>query len=446
MRVDPSIFKAYDIRGVYPSQLDEAAALAVGRAFATLLQPAQVVVGRDMRLSSPAVGAALVEGLTRQGADVLDLGMVSTDQYYYACATCRRPGIMVTASHNPPEYCGFKMVREMPFLLSGDEGIQDLRRVIEAEEWRPAPGSGRVEPLDLGEGFVDKVLSLVQIDRLRPLKIVADTGNGMVGPILERVFGRLPVELTGMYLDPDGSLPNHGLDPMQEENRAELQRRVVAEGADAGFAFDGDGDRFFAIDDRGRFVPGDFLTALMGAWLLKREGGGTIVHDVRCSWAVRDEVRAAGGVAHQERVGHSFLKPRLLREGGVFAGELSGHYYFRDFFGADSGIVPSLVLLQMMSERGRSLSQLVSPLESRYFLSGEINSRVADPAAKLEELAERYADGRVERFDGVSVSFDDWHFNVRASNTEPLLRLNLEALDPRRMEEKRDEVLAVIRA
>ena len=447
MRVDPSIFKAYDIRGVYPSQLDEATALAVGRAFATLLQPAQVVVGRDMRLSSPAVCAALVEGLTRQGADILDLGMVSTDQYYYACATCRRPGIMVTASHNPPEYCGFKMVREMPFLLSGDEGIQDLRRVIEAEDWRPAPGSGRVESLDLGEGFVGKVLSLVQIDRLRPLKIVADTGNGMVGPILERVYGRLPVELTGMYLDPDGSLPNHGLDPMQEENRAELQRRVVAEGADAGFAFDGDGDRFFAIDDRGRFVPGDFLTALMGAWLLRREGGGTIVHDVRCSWAVRDEVRAAGGEARQERVGHSFLKPRLLREGGVFAGELSGHYYFRDFFGADSGIVPSLVLLQMMSERGRSLSQLVSPLESRYFLSGEINSRVADdPPARLEELAERYADGRVERFDGVSVSFDDWHFNVRASNTEPLLRLNLEALDPRRMEEKRDEVLAVIRA
>ena len=446
MRVDPSIFKAYDIRGLYPSQLDESTAIAVGRAFATLLRPRQVVVGRDMRLSSPAVCASLVEGLTLQGVDILDLGMVSTDQYYHACATRRRPGIMVTASHNPPDYCGFKMVREMPFLLSGDEGIQDLRRLIEAEDWRRAPGSGRVESLDLGEGFVDKVLSLVEVDRLRPLKIVADTGNGMVGPILERIYGRLPVELTGMYLDPDGSLPNHGLDPMQEENRAELQRRVVAEGADAGFAFDGDGDRFFAIDDRGRFVPGDFLTALMGAWLLRREGGGTIVYDVRCSWAVRDEIRAAGGEARQERVGHSFLKPRLLREGGVFAGELSGHYYFRDFYGADSGIVPSLVLMQMMSESGRSLSQLLSPLESRYFLSGEINSRVDDPAAMLEELARRYADGRIERLDGVSVSYDDWHFNVRASNTEPLLRLNLEALTPRRMEEKRDEVLAVIRA
>ena len=446
MRVDPSIFKAYDIRGLYPSQLDEAAAVAVGRAFATLLRPRQVVVGRDMRLSSPAVCASLVDGLTRQGADVLDLGMVSTDQYYHACATRGRPGIMVTASHNPPDYCGFKMVREMPYLLSGDKGIQDLRRLVETEEWRPAPGSGRVESLDLTEGFVDKVLSLVEVDRLRPLRIIADTGNGMVGPILERVFARLPVELTGMYLEPDGSLPNHGLDPMQEENRAELQRRVAAEGADAGFAFDGDGDRFFAIDDRGRFVPGDFLTALMGAWLLRREGGGTIVHDVRCSWAVRDEIRAAGGEARQERVGHSFLKPRLLREGGVFAGELSGHYYFRDFYGADSGLVPALVLMQMMSESGRSLSQLLSPLESRYFLSGEINSRVADPAARLEELAGRYADGRIERLDGVSVSCDDWHFNVRASNTEPLLRLNLEALTRRRMEEKRDEVLAVIRA
>jgi phosphomannomutase len=334
----------------------------------------------------------------------------------------------------------------MPYLLSGDEGIQDLRRLIEADDFQPADGTGVVEARDLSDGFVDKVLSLVDVDRLRPLKIVADTGNGMVGPILRRVFDRLPVQLTGMYLEPDGSLPNHGLDPMKEENRAELQRRVVEEGADAGFAFDGDGDRFFAIDDRGHFVPGDYLTALMGVYLLEREPGGTIVHDVRCSWAVRDRIRAVGGTALQERVGHSFLKPRLFREKGAFAGELSGHYYFRDFFGADSGIVPALILMQMMSDRGQTLSQLVSPLESRYFLSGEINSRVDDPAAKIEELGERYGDGAIERIDGISVSFEDWHFNVRASNTEPLLRLNLEGLTPERMEAKRDEVLAVIRA
>ena len=446
MHVDPSIFKAYDIRGVYPEQLDEQTGRAVGRAFASFLQPEQVVVGRDMRLSSPSVCAALIEGLRQQQANVLDLGMVSTDQYYYACATLGRPGVMVTASHNPAQYCGFKMVREMPYLLSGDEGIQDLRRLIETEDFRPAHGKGLIESRDVSDGFVDKVLGMVDAKRLRRLKVVADTGNGMVGPILKRVYDRLPVDLVGMYLDPDGSLPNHGLDPMKEENRAELEGRVISEGADVGFAFDGDGDRFFAIDDRGHFVPGDFLTALMAQYLIEREPGATIIHDVRCSWAVRDLVAAAGGTALQERVGHSFLKPRLLREGGVYAGELSGHYYFRDFFGADSGIVPSLILLQMMSERGQTMSQLLSPLESRYFLSGEINSRVEDPEAKIEAIAARYGDGRIERIDGISVSFSDWHFNVRASNTEPLLRLNLEAMSRQQMEQQRDEVLAVILA
>ena len=447
MNVDPSIFKAYDIRGIYPSQLDQATARAVGRAFATYLQPSQVVVGRDMRLSSPAVCAALMEGLTQQKVDVIDLGMVSTDQYYYACATLDLPGLMVTASHNPPEYCGFKMVRKMPYLLSGDAGIQDLRRIIEAESYSDALGSGRIEQRDLSAGFVDCVLGLVDITSMRPLKVVADTGNGMVGPILERVYDRLPVELVGMYLDPDGSLPNHGLDPMKEENRAELQQRVIDEGAAIGFAFDGDGDRFFAIDDRGQFVPGDFLTALMGCYLLGREPGAKVISDVRCSWAVRDRILQAGGRSLVERVGHSFLKPRMFEENAIFAGELSGHYYFRDFFGADSGIVPSLILLQMLSEGGgEPLSRRLTCLEDRYSISGEINSHVDDPQAKLEELANRYGDGHIERLDGISVSFDDWHFNVRASNTEPLLRLNLEALTKQRMEDKRDEVLAIIRA
>jgi phosphomannomutase len=445
MHVDPTIFKAYDIRGIYPEQLDEETGRAVGRAFASFLLPERVVVGRDMRLSSPSVSAALIEGLRQQRADVLDLGMVSTDQYYYACATLGLPGVMVTASHNPAQYCGFKMVRDMPYLLSGDEGIQDLRSLIEAEDFRSARGTGTIEPRDVSDGFVDKVLDMVDATRLRRLKVVADTGNGMVGPSLTRVYDRLPVDLVGMYLDPDGSLPNHGLDPMKPENRAELEARVVSEGADVGFAFDGDGDRFFAIDDRGQFVPGDFLTALMAQYLIEREPGATIIYDVRCSWAVRDLVEAAGGVALQERVGHSFLKPRLLSEEGVFAGELSGHYYFRDFFGADSGLVPSLILLQMMSERGQTMSQLLSPLESRYFLSGEINSRVDDPSAKIEAIAARYGDGQIERVDGISVSFADWHFNVRASNTEPLLRLNLEGRTRQRMEHQRDEVLAVIR-
>jgi phosphomannomutase len=446
MQVDPSIFKAYDIRGVYPDPLNEEVAYAVGRAFVNLLACEEVVVGRDMRLSSPAIKEHLIRGLTEQGADVVDIGMVGTDQYYHACATLGRPGLMVTASHNPPEYCGFKMVRNMPYLLSGDSGIQDLRHLVEEEGWGEPLRLGEVHTQDVSQGFIDKVLELVDPTQIKPLKVVADTGNGMVGPILQRVYDRLPVELIGIYLDPDGSLPNHGLDPMQPENRADLERRVIEEGADIGFAFDGDGDRFFIVDDRGHFVPGDFVTALMGCYMLERDPGGKVVYDVRCSWAVPDLIKQAGGTPLVERVGHSFLKPRIFEEGAVYAGELSGHYYFREFYGADSGIVPSLVILEMLSKRRVKLSELLAPLESKYFLSSEINSRVDDPLAKIEALAKRYGDGAIERIDGITISFDDWHFNVRPSNTEPLLRLNLEALSQGMMEQKRDEVLEFIRS
>ena len=446
MQVDPSIFKAYDIRGVYPDPLNEEVAYAVGRAFVTLLGCEEVVVGRDMRLSSPAIKEHLIRGLTEQGADVVDIGMVGTDQYYHACATLGRPGVMVTASHNPPEYCGFKMVRNMPYLLSGDSGIQDLRHLVEEEGWGEPLRLGKARTQDVSQGFIDKVLELVDPTQIKPLKVVADTGNGMVGPILQQVYDRLPVELIGIYLDPDGSLPNHGLDPMQPENRADLERRVIEEGADIGFTFDGDGDRFFIVDDRGHFVPGDFVTALMGCYMLERDPGGKVVYDVRCSWAVPDLINQAGGTPLIERVGHSFLKPRIFEEGAVYAGELSGHYYFREFYGADSGIVPSLVMLEMLSKRGVQLSELLAPLESKYFLSSEINSRVDDPLAKIEALAKRYGDGAIERIDGITISFDDWHFNVRHSNTEPLLRLNLEALSQGMMEQKRDEVLEFIRS
>ena len=446
MQVDSSIFKAYDIRGVYPDPLNEEVAYAVGRSFVALLECEEVVVGRDMRLSSPAIKGHLIRGLTEQGADVVDIGMVGTDQYYYACATLNRPGLMVTASHNPPQYCGFKMVRDMPYLLSGDSGIQDLRRLVEEDGWGEPSTQGQVRRQDVSQGFIDKVLELVDPAEMKPLKVVADTGNGMVGPILQQVYDRLPVELIGMYLDPDGSLPNHGLDPMQPENRADLERRVIAEGADIGFAFDGDGDRFFVVDDRGHFVPGDFITALMGCYMLKRDPGGKVVYDVRCSWAVPDLIRDVGGTPIIERVGHSFLKPRIFEEGAIYAGELSGHYYFREFYGADSGVVPSLVMLEMLSKRGAKLSELLAPLENKYYLSSEINSRVEDPAAKIEGLAKRYSDGKLERIDGISIAFDDWHFNVRTSNTEPLLRLNLEAMSQAMMEDKRDEVLDFIRA
>lgn len=447
MRVNPNIFKAYDIRGIYPTDLTEDIAYHIGRAFAAFVQMDRVVVGRDMRLSGPSLRAAVLNGLTDQGADVIDIGMVSTDQYYFACAETGLPGMMVTASHNPKQYNGFKMVRKVPYLLSGDAGIQDLRRLVETESYPPAARLGQVVVADYQELFVDRILSVIDLPALRPLKVVVDTGNGMVGPILKQVYARLPVDLTGLYLDPDGSLPNHGLDPLQQENRAELQRKVVELGADIGFAFDGDGDRFFAIDNRGGFVPGDFLTAILGEYFLQKMPGSKIIYDVRASWAVPNLIRAAGGVPLMERVGHAFIKRRMADEDAIFAGEVTGHYYFRDFYYADSGILPSLLLLELLSKRGISLSELLAPLEAKYFISGEINSTVADQRAKIEALADKYSDGQQNRLDGLAVSYPTWHFSLRGSNTEPLLRLNLESiLSPEEMELRRDEVLAVIRA
>lgn len=447
MRVNPNIFKAYDIRGIYPTDLTEDIAYHIGRAFAAFVQMDRVVVGRDMRLSGPSLRAAVLNGLTDQGADVIDIGMVSTDQYYFACAETGLPGMMVTASHNPKQYNGFKMVRKVPYLLSGDAGIQDLRRLVETESYPPAARLGQVVVADYQEMFVDRILSVIDLPALRPLKVVVDTGNGMVGPILKQVYARLPVDLTGLYLDPDGSLPNHGLDPLQPENRAELQRKVVELGADIGFAFDGDGDRFFAIDNRGGFVPGDFLTAILGEYFLQKMPGSKIIYDVRASWAVPNLIRAAGGVPLMERVGHAFIKRRMADEDAIFAGEVTGHYYFRDFYYADSGILPSLLLLELLSKRGISLSELLAPLEAKYFISGEINSTVADQRAKIEALADKYSDGQQNRLDGLAVSYPTWHFSLRGSNTEPLLRLNLESiLSPEEMELRRDEVLAVIRA
>ncbi len=446
MDVKPGIFKAYDIRGIYPTDLDEDVAYLIGRAFVTFLQADKVIVGHDMRISSPAIFEAVTRGITDQGADVVDIGFVSTDQYYFACAQLPHPGMMVTASHNPKEYTGFKMVRKMPYLLSGDEGIQDLRRLVEQNNFPTASRKGEIVKHNFKEQFVQKVLSLVDLEGLKPLKVIADTGNGSVGPILQEVYKHLPVELVGMYLDPDGNLPNHGLDPLKPENRAELQQRVVDEKADLGVAFDGDGDRFFAIDDRGQFISGDFMTALMGSYLLEKYPGAKILYDVRASWAVPDLISGAGGIPLKERVGHAFIKTRMAREDAVFAGEVTGHYYFRDFFFADSGIVPSLYLIEMISKRNRSMSDMLSELEAKYFISGEINSTVDDPQAKMEELKQKYSDAVIETMDGVSINYPTWHFNVRPSNTEPLLRLNLEAKTREEMEQRRDEVVAIIQS
>lgn len=445
--LDPSAFKAYDIRGTYPEQVNEKLAYDVGRAFATFIGADTVVVGRDMRLSGPAMFEALAKGLMDQGVNVINVGMVSTDQYYFACTKLGHPGIMVTASHNPANYNGFKMVKKMPYLLSGDEGIQDIRKIIEAGSFAESKGQGQMTDQDLSDEFVDHVLGMVDINKIGNIKVIADTCNGMVGPILQKIFAKLPqIQFTGMYLEPDGSIPNHGLDPLDPDNRAELEKRVVEEGYDIGFAFDGDGDRFFTIDDRGQFVAGDYMTALLGQYMLEKYPSSNILYDVRASWAVPDLISQAGGTPLVERVGHSFIKSRMAKEDAVFAGEVSGHYYFKDFLFADSGVIPALIVLEMLSVKSQKLSEILLPLEQKYIISGEINSKIsANPKDKMQEIADKYSDGKIEWIDGISVTYPDWHFNVRSSNTEPLMRLNLEAKSLEDMEKKRDELLAIIR-
>jgi phosphomannomutase len=337
------------------------------------------------------------------------------------------------------------MVKKMPYLLSGDAGIQDLRKLVESENFPTPKRQGQITQQDYKNEFIEKVLSIIDVKAIKPIKVIVDTGNGMVGPILKEVYQRLPIQLIGLYLDPDGSLPNHGLDPLQPENRAELQARVKSEGAAIGFAFDGDGDRFFAIDDRGDFISGDFLTAIMGQYLLEKHPKSKILYDVRASWAVVDLITAVGGTPLMERVGHAFIKQRMAKEDALYAGEVTGHYYFKDFFFADSGIIPSLILMEMLSKKGKKMSEILAPLEAKYFISGEINSKVADTKAVMQKLTDVYKDGKQHTMDGISVDYPTWHFNVRGSNTEPLIRLNLEAKTKEEMEKRRDDVLKVIR-
>jgi len=443
------VFKAYDVRGLHGTEIDEEGAYAVGRAYVEHFEPRVIAVGRDMRISAPSMTAAVIEGAADGGADVLDLGMVGTEMIYYAVGELGLDGgVCVTASHNPKEYTGMKIVRRGALPVGGDSGLDDVRRRAEAG-FAPVTRRGDVRSEDVWAGYVDAVLSFVDIDAVGPLKVVVDAANGMAGMMLPPVLERLPrVEVVACNFEPDGSFPNHEPNPLLPENREFVVARTRAEGADLGVAYDGDADRCFFVDDTGEFVPGDFVTALLAESILAREPGGKVIYDVRASWAVPRTIEAAGGVPLVNRVGHAFIKHRMRKEGAVFAGEVSAHYYFRDFSQADTGVVPFLLVLQLLSRDGRKLSEILDPYRSRYFLTGEINTPVADVALKLQELKERYAadGGVVTHLDGISVDFDDWHFNVRPSNTEPLLRLNLEALDEATMIARRDEVLDLIRS
>jgi phosphomannomutase len=443
--LDPKVFKAYDVRGLYPDELDEAGAEAIGRAYVERFEPRRIAVGRDMRLSSPGMQAAVMRGAATAGADVLDLGLVGTEMVYFAVGSLElEGGIMVTASHNPKQYTGMKLVRRGALPVGGDTGLLDLRDLIDSGNWHVTE-RGEVRDVDIWPEYVARVLSFVDVDAIKPLRIVIDAANGMAGVMLPPVLERLPVETVRCYFEPDGSFPNHEPNPLLPENREFIVRKTLEEGADLGIAFDGDADRCFFVDDTGEFVPGDFATTLLAESVLEKEPGARIIYDVRASRAVPHTIERAGGVPLVNRVGHAFIKARMRKEDAAFAGEVSGHYYFRDFSQADSGVVPFLLMLELISKRGRRLSEILAPLRSRYFITGELNTPVPDVALKLQELKERYADGRISHLDGISVDFDDWHFNVRPSNTEPLLRLNLEATSEELMERKRDEVLAVIR-
>jgi phosphomannomutase len=454
---DPSIFKAYDVRGIYPDQMDEELAYRIGRGFARVLSELQgtpvpglnVAIGRDMRLSAPAMAERYAAGIADEGADVLDIGMAATEMVYWTVGSRDLDGGLVcTASHNPKAYTGAKLVKRGAIALSGDSGIGELRETVSAGvPGPPADTPGAIRHADIGKAFRNAARAYIDSERIQPMRVVVDGGNGMAGPMIGPLLDSLPIEQVRTYWEPNGEFPDHEPNPLLPENREFIIDKVRETGADLGIAWDGDADRCFFIDDTGEFVAGDFLTALLAESILRKEPGATILYDVRASRAVRDVVERAGAEAKVNRVGHAFFKIRMRDTGAAFGGEVSGHYYFRDFYCADSGTIPALLILELLSVEGRKLSELLEPLRSRYFISGEINSEVEDQEGKMEELVERYSDGEISRLDGISVDYEDWHFNVRPSNTEPLLRLNLESLVSREhMANRRDEVLALIRA
>jgi phosphomannomutase len=450
MSINPSIFKAYDVRGLYPQEINEDAARQIGRGFVAYLQARRIAVSRDMRLSSPSLAAAFIEGARRQGCDVVDYGMMGTDMLYFAVARDGHDGgAQITASHNPKEYNGIKLVRREAFPLSGEAGLAEIRDMIAHDQVPPAAAQqGSVSSRDVIDEYVKHVMSFIDPSIIKPFHVVLDAGNGIAGMVAPKLFEKLPCRTTPLCFDVDGTFPNHEANPLIEENRRDIVERVIRDQADIGIAWDGDADRCFFIDGAGEFIAGDFITALLAEAFLIKHPGAKIVYDVRASYAVKDTAARYGAPALMNRVGHAFFKRRMREENAIFGGEVTGHYYFRDNFYADNGFIPALLILELMSKKNMTLRDLLAPLREKYFISGEINTKVSDMHTvqrKLDGLSAKYDAGQVYTLDGVSAEFPDWHFNVRASNTEPMLRLNLEATTQAEMERRRDEVLAFIR-
>lgn len=443
------LFKTYDVRGIAPEELSPELAYRTGRALVTELRVDAVAVGRDMRTTGPLLSASLIDGIRDQGADVTDLGLVSTDALYFAVGKYGFPaGVMITASHNPPEYNGFKICREGARAVSFDDGIKQIRdRVVANDFPAMADKRGDLMEKDVLEAYADHVLGLVDVSAIKPLKIAIDAGNGMAGKTVPVVFKSLPVEILPLYFELDGTFPNHLANPIEPENVRDLQKAVLDNDCDMGIAFDGDADRMFLIDEQGRAVGGDMVTAMVAIALLKEHPGSAICYNLICSRSVPEAIEKSGGRPVRTPVGHSLIKKIMREEDAIFGGEHSGHFYFRDNWYADSGVIAALTVLQLVSEQDKPLSEVLGPLDTR-FRSGEINMRVADSRSAMAKVEERFEKegGSVDHLDGVTVEFPEWWFSLRASNTEPLLRLNVEADSPELLATKTAEVRSLIPA
>ena len=448
VKIDPAIFSAYDIRGIYGKDLTDEMAYQIGRAAALFLQVPEIAVGRDMRLSSPALAAALLRGITDQGVNAVELGLTTSDELYFAVGKYNYPaGIMITASHNPKQYNGLKFCRAQAAPVSLETGLADIRdRAIRGEFPEPA-SKGQVIQRDVTDAFIQHALSFIDVNKIKPLKVVIDAGNGMAGMIMPRVFQHLPCTLFPLYFELDGNFPNHPASPIEPGNMVDLQKKVREVGADLGAAFDGDADRMFSVDEHGEVVDSSMVTAAVAQSLLLKHPGSTILYNLIVSKSVPELVEKWGGKAVRTRVGHSYIKAEMRRLNAIYGGEHSGHFYFRDNWFADSGLIAFLIMLELVSVEGKPLSELLKPLD-KWVRSGEYNSKVSDVQGKLKALEEHYGPlaQSVDYLDGLTFDFGDWWFNVRPSNTEPLLRLNLEARNHELMEQKRDEVLSFIRS
>jgi phosphomannomutase len=440
-----SIFKAYDIRGIYPNEINEEIAYKIGAAYATYLKPKRVALGRDVRLSGGKLMKAVQEGLTKAGVEVVDIGVISTDMLYFAVAEYGYDGgISITASHNPGEHNGMKMVREGSKPISLDSGLAEIRDIAEKGKFITAKNPGKITKKEILDDYVSKILSFIEIDKIKPMKIVVNPNFGAAGRALDKLAEILKLDLVKMNFNPDGSFPKGKPDPLQVENQRETAETVKKAGADFAAAWDADADRCFFFDEKGNFVPGYYTTALIAKMALKNNRQEVVVHDSRLIWATRDIILEAGGAPVMSRAGRSFVGETMRKEGAIFAGEISGHYFFREFYYCDNGMIPFLLMLEHLSETEMKMSEIVEPFFENYPISGEINFMLKDPNAKLDEVGEKYKDGEVDKTDGVSVTYDEWRFNIRPSNTEPLLRLNVEARERNILEEKVGELTSLI--